>query len=144
MLFGLFVVDVSGCGRRGAGLRQWRQNRCPPDECCDNGTCVSECTNTGQCDYGELPDGPYVQCIDDPVTGKCGFLEGGLCNHLVTIAQNDARCADCAPGCNKTRVSACAEITPVYCKEERFLLVFTCLCVQGGPYEYRGDHYECN
>jgi hypothetical protein len=85
-----------------------------------------------------------VQCIDDPITGKCEELEGGLCNHLATIAENDAECADCAPGCDKTRISACAEIIPIHCQTRCEWTVCGCFCEHGGQPEYRGDHYECN
>ena len=113
-------------------------------KCCDNGTCVPKCTNTGQCDYGELPDGPYVECIENPVTHQCGWLEGGLCNHLVTIATSDAQCADCKPNCDKERISACAEITPMNCTTHCYLLVCACLCDTQPSESYTvGDHYEC-
>jgi len=116
---------------------------CDPDECCDNGTCVPKCTNTGQCDYGELPDGPYVQCIDNPVTHRCEELEGGVCYHVITIALNDAVYADCAPGCDKTRISACVEIITYRCKTHCALWVCDCLC-EPDESTTRGDHYECD
>ena len=115
-------------------------------KCCDNGTVVDKCTNDDQCDYGELPDGPYMSCPNmDPYSNLCADgVEGSLCNHRVIIAENSARCADCAPNCDKERISACAEITPVYCVEECYLLACMCHCYQGGEPEYRGNHYECN
>jgi len=117
-----------------------------PDKCCDNGTCVDKCTNTGQCDYGELPSGPYANCqaLQDPVTGQCGPAEGFICNHLATIAENDAECADCAPGCDKTRICACAQIVPIHCKTHCYLLFCQCLCDDAGEPYYIGDHYECD
>lgn len=120
---------------------------CEPDECCDDGQCVNKCTNTGQCDYGVLPGGPYMSC---PNTDPTGFgdcqpgVEGSLCTHRAIIASNSAECADCEPNCDKTRISACAEITPVYCEEHYYIAVWTCICTQGGTPEYRGDHYECD
>lgn len=126
------------------------QGNCPvcggdPDKCCDNGTCVDKCTNTAQCDYGELPGGPYVECYNHPVTGKCEELEGGLCFHVTTIAQSDAQCADCEPGCDKTRISACIEIIPYYCTTHCFFTVCSCQCDPNtNDASYRGDHYECD
>jgi len=122
-------------------------SKCDPDECCDDGTCVPKCTNTGQCDYGELPDGPYPNCqaLQDPITGRCGEIEGLLCGHVINLALSDAECADCAPGCDKTRICACVEIIPYRCTEHKYWIWYTCLCDR--KYEertYRGDHYECD
>lgn len=120
---------------------------CESDKCCDDGTCVPKCTNTSQCDYGELPSGPYPNCqvLKDDSTGKCNGAEGLICGHNINIATNDAECADCAPGCAKTRICACAEIIPYRCKTHCYLLFCDCTCDE--KYEertYRGDHYECD
>jgi len=120
---------------------------CGSTQCCDGGTCVPKCTNTGECDYGVEPSGPYISCPnpDPTVIGVCTpGVEGTLCNHRLIRALNDAECADCEPSCDKTRICACAEITPVFCHEECFIVVCSCLCTQGGMPEYRGDHYECD
>jgi len=122
-------------------------SKCASDECCDDGTCVPKCTNTGQCDYGELPSGPYPNCevLKDDATGRCAEAEGFVCNHSVIIAQNDAQCADCEPNCAKTRICACAEIIPYKCTTH--CSFFLCICTCDEKYEertYRGDHYECD
>jgi hypothetical protein len=121
--------------------------KCGSDECCDDGTCVPKCTNTGQCDYGVLPSGPYPNCevLKDDSTGKCQEAEGFLCNHNINIAINDAECADCAPSCAKTRRGPCAEIIPYRCTTHCYLLFCDCTCDE--KYEehtFRGDHYECD
>ena len=117
---------------------------CNPDQCCDNGTCVDKCTNTGQCDYGELPSGPYPNCelLADPQTGRCGIIENAICGHVFTIAQSDAECADCEPGCDKERISACIEITEYRCTEHIYGVWFICLCDPKESYT-SGNHYEC-
>jgi hypothetical protein len=117
---------------------------CTPDQCCDNGTCVDKCTNTGQCDYGELPSGPYPNCelLADPQTGRCGIIENAICGHVFTIAQSDAECADCEPGCDKERISACIEITEYRCTEHIYGVWFICLCDPKESYT-SGNHYEC-
>jgi hypothetical protein len=122
-------------------------NDCPSGECCDDGECVPKCTNSGQCDYGELPSGPYPNCqvLKDDSTGKCEQAEGLICGHNINISTNDAECADCAPGCAKSRICACAEIIPYRCTEHCYLLFCDCTCDE--KYEertYRGDHYECD
>ena len=119
---------------------------CSPDECCAEGSCVPDCTNTGQCDYGELPSGPYPNCqlLQDPETGRCEGAEGLLCNHLVTIAINDAECPDCEPGCNKTLISACVSIIPARCTEKPYGLGYACICeLKPEEEETDGVHYEC-
>lgn len=120
--------------------------KCTADECCDAGTCVPKCTNTGQCDGGEVPSGPFPNCLalQDPITGRCNGGEGLICNYLINLALDDAECADCEPNCDKTRISACAEIIPYRCTTQCVLWVCACSCEQ--KYEertYRGDHYEC-
>jgi hypothetical protein len=122
-------------------------SKCASDECCDNGTCVDKCTNTGQCDYGELPSGPYPNCevLKDDATGKCAEAEGLICNHSVIIAIKDAVCADCEPNCDKTRICACAEIIPYRCTTHCYYSVCTCLCDEKPNESYTvGDHYECD
>jgi len=68
---------------------------CVSSQCCHNDTCVPKCTNTVQCDYGELPGGPYPNCqvLKDDSTGKCEQAEGLICNHNINIAEHDAVCA---------------------------------------------------
>jgi len=136
----------SGCHCCPKGKTCCEVGCCDPDECCDDGTCVDKCTNTGQCDYGELPSGPYPNCqaLQDPVTGRCGTAEGLICKHFVTIAVNDAECADCEPGCDKERISPCIEIIPYRCTEHSYVIWYACLCdMKLDEREYRGDHYEC-
>ena len=95
---------------------------CDPSQCCNNGTCVDKCTMTGQCSYTPPETSNYVECQNfNPTDKSCEeIIEGALCNHLVTVGLNEAECADCAPNCDKTRICACAEITPVFCKTNCF------------------------
>lgn len=119
--------------------------QCSASECCDNGTCVPECTNTGQCSY-DPPTSNYVTCENfNPTDKTCeDIIEGALCGHVINLALSDAECAPCAPDCDMPRISACAEIIPVFCKTRCFLLVCACLCDDAGEPYYSGDHYECN
>lgn len=121
-------------------------NCCGIDECCDDGVCVPKCTNTGQCSY-EPPESNYVgKCENfDPTDKTCeDIVEGALCGHVITVAKNDAECADCAPNCDKTRICACAQINPVYCKTRCWFLTCACLCDDVGEPYVSGDHYECD
>ncbi|MBA7676096.1 hypothetical protein ES703_84336 [subsurface metagenome] len=122
-------------------------SRCNPSQCCYQDSCVDKCTNTGQCDYGTLPGGPYPNCqaLQDPITGRCDGAEGFLCGHAIAISVNGAECADCEPSCAKTRICACAQINPVYCQTRCvYIIVCGCFCENVGEPEYRGDHYECD
>jgi len=122
---------------------------CSPDECCNvYGTCVEKCTMTGQCSYTPPETSGYVKCENfNPTDKSCeDFIEGALCNHLVTVGLNEAECADCAPNCDKTRICACAEITPFHCKTICFwdgIPPCACVCDAGEPYT-SGDYYQCD
>ncbi len=119
---------------------------CNLNECCNDITCVPKCENTGQCDYGELPDDPNVDCKSiDPEDTTCEeYIEGQLCGHLITIWQNEAVCASCAPGCLRTRIRECVNIIPYHCKTTCFLLVCGCVCdPRLEDADDRGSHYEC-
>ncbi len=120
---------------------------CASNQCCLNGTCVDKCTNTGQCNYGVLPGGPYADCGNtDPTQGSCAeVVEGAVCNHRAIIATNSAECADCESNCDKTRISACIEILPFKCRTHCFLLICSCTCDSDWDnVNYRGNHYECD
>jgi len=117
-------------------------------KCCDNGTCVDKCTMTGQCSYTPPETSGYVKCENfNPTDKSCeDIIEGALCNHLVTVGVNEAECADCEPGCSRTRLCACAEITPFYCKTICFwdgIPPCACVCDAGEPYT-SGDYYQCD
>ena len=140
-------TECSGCCKCSGCSCVDDDSKCGTDECCDGCTCVSKCTEDGQCDYGELPSGPYAQCLNsDPTSGgRCApGVEGTLCNHRVTIALNDARCAECEPNCDKERICACIEIVPCYCREHCFITVCNCSCdLEWDEASTDGDHYEC-
>ena len=124
------------------------QNRCTSDQCCNESTatCVDKCTNTGECDWGEFLHAPYAECLNmDPFIKSCApGVEGALCKHRIIYYATDAECAPCAPGCSKTRVDHCAEITPGYCRTHCILMVCNCSCDLKPEEAWRqGDHYTC-
>ncbi len=126
---------------------------CPPDQCCDRPAvgppgCTQRCTNSGQCDYGTLPENPGFSCgNEDPKSGGlCAKgVAGAVCAYNSFIATNcDAQCASCSPGCPSNYVCACRVTTPFYCTQHCYILVCQCTCDPcEGDIQRIGLHYEC-
>lgn len=122
--------------------------KCGTNQCCDNGTCVPKCDPNGApCPH----DNPVIQagcqwqapddhrCVPDQVGKTCMWI-------LQYEYTSSAICADCAPGCSRTRDNYCAFWKAETCRNAFFI---GCVCDYDGPEIERpkvgsGDHYICN
>jgi hypothetical protein len=123
-----------------------------PTKCCDNGVCVDKCDPDGApCTHDNPPQiqsgCPWVSETDH----RCPQGEAGKsCAWTLDYEySNSAKCADCAPGCNKVIDSEhpyCAFYKAETCREEWFV---GCGCGYEGREQDRptygdGSHYICN
>lgn len=94
-----------------------------------------------------MPPDSYVTCENfDPTDKSCVFgIAGEVCAHRIVYRVGTAKCADCDPGCAKTRVGPCAIGYAIRCMNVRIGLIVFCLCrdEDSSPSYFSGDAYEC-